>query len=85
MLRTFLRFDRTEICMKRLIISALATIFLLAAATSMLRSHSFSTNTPFGTATMPTLQELQSLASAKKLPADEFEDRSLVYPRETKH
>jgi hypothetical protein len=70
--------------MKRPIISALAAVALLAAATSMLRSHSFSTNSLFGTAPMPTLQELQSAASAKKLPAEDFDDRSLVYPRETK-
>jgi len=69
--------------MKGLTISALAAVALLAAATSMLRSHSFSTNSLFGTAPMPTLQELQS-AGANKLPAEDFDDRSLVYPRETK-
>ena len=70
--------------MKRLIISALAAVTLLATATSMLRSHSFSTNSLFETAPMPTLQELQRAASEKKLPAEDFDDRSLVYPRETK-
>ena len=32
---------------------------------------------------MPTVQELQSAAGVEKLPVQEFEDRSLVYPRET--
>lgn len=84
-LQTFLCFNRTEICMKRLMISALVTIALFAVATGMRRSHSLSSDSLFGTAAMPTLQELQSAASAKKLPTEDFQDGSLVYPRETKH
>ncbi len=71
--------------MKRLMISALVTIALFAVATGMRRSHSLSSDSLFGTAAMPTLQELQSAASAKKLPTEDFQDGSLVYPRETKH
>jgi hypothetical protein len=70
--------------MTRLMISAIASVALLAAATGMLRSHSFPTNA-VRTAGMPTVQELQSAAGVEKLPVQEFEDRSLVYPRETKH
>ena len=69
--------------MKRLVISVLAAVALLAGATGILRSRSVSTNV--GTAAMPTMQELQSEAGVDKLPVEDFEDRSLVYPRETKH
>jgi hypothetical protein len=69
--------------MTRLIISAIASVALLAAATSMLQSHSLPTNGGVKTAGMPTVQELQ--AGAERLPVQDFEDRSLVYPRETKH
>jgi len=34
---------------------------------------------------MPTLQELQGAAGTDKLPIENFEDRSLVYPREIEH
>ena len=68
--------------MTRLIISAIASVALLAAA-NMLQSHSLPTNGGVKTAGMPTVQELQ--AGAERLPVQDFEDRSLVYPRETKH
>jgi hypothetical protein len=32
---------------------------------------------------MPTMQELHSSANVGKLPAEDFEDRSLEYPGET--
>ena len=63
--------------MKRQMISALATIALVAAAAAMLRSHS--TELSAGTAAMPSLQELHTAAHVKKLPIEEFEDMSLVY------
>ena len=70
--------------MTRLMISAIASVALLAAATGMLRSHSFPTNGGASTAGMPTVQELQSAIRAEKLAVQDFEDRSLVFPRETK-
>ena len=70
--------------MKRLMISAFAAVPLLTAATTMLRSHSHSTNGLVATASMPSLQELQSSASVNKLPVEEFEDYSLVFPTVTK-
>jgi len=70
--------------MKLLTISAFAAIFLLAAATTMLRSHSSSTDR-LGTSGMPSLQELQSTGDVSKLPVEEFEDQSLVYSRAPKH
>ena len=64
--------------MKRLMVVAFAAVALLAAATTMLRSHSPST---YGLVeTMPTLQELQSVVDVNKLPIEDFEDQSLVYP-----
>jgi hypothetical protein len=64
--------------MKILTISALAAAALLAGTASILRPHSV------GTAGMPTMQELHSSASIDKLPSEDIEDRSLVFPRETK-
>jgi hypothetical protein len=68
--------------MTRLMISALAAVALLAGVTGILRLRSLSTNA--GTAAMPAMQDLQSSAAIDELPVEEFEDRSLVYPRETK-
>jgi hypothetical protein len=68
--------------MKRQMISALATIALVVAATAMLRSHS--TELSAGTAAMPSLQELHTVASVNKLANEDFEDMSLVYPTKTK-
>jgi hypothetical protein len=68
--------------MKRQMISALATIALVAAAAAMLRSHS--TELSARTAAMPPLQELHTAASVNKLPNEEFEDMSLVYSSRTK-
>jgi hypothetical protein len=68
--------------MKRLMISAIAAVALIAAATSMLWSHS--TNPSAGTAAMPSLVKLHNAAGVNKLPNDELEDMSLVYPNATK-
>jgi len=70
--------------MKRLIISGISTVALLAAATTMLRSHSPSTDRPVGAADMTSSQEHHMLADAKKLPIEDFEDMSLVYSTVTK-
>jgi hypothetical protein len=68
--------------MKLLIASVVAVVALLAVVTSIPRSHSVSTIELAGTGSMSTLQEMQS-ARGGKLPVEDFEDRSLVYPRET--
>jgi hypothetical protein len=68
--------------MKRQMISALATIALVAAAAAMLRSHS--TELSAGTAAMPSLQELHTAAVVNKLPNEDFEDMSLVFSTKTK-
>jgi hypothetical protein len=61
--------------MKRLMISALAAVALLAA-TAML--YSPSTKLSAGTA-MPSLHELHVTAGVNKLPIEDVEDMSLVY------
>jgi hypothetical protein len=70
--------------MKRLVISAFAAMALLAVATTMLRSHSLSTDRPIGAADRTSLQELHSAAGVNKLPIEDFEDMSLVYSTVTK-
>ncbi len=64
--------------MKRLMISAIAAIALLAAATSMPRSHAPSAGRPAG---MMSLQELRTTTDVNKLPIEEFDDQSLVYSK----
>jgi hypothetical protein len=68
--------------MKILMISAIAAGALVAGTASALRSHPHSTNV--GSAGMPTMQELHRSANVDKLPTEDFEDRSLVFSRETK-
>ena len=71
--------------MKPLIIAFfIAAVALLAAATSISRSNSGSTIGRAGTASRSTLLEMQSERRADKLPAEDFDDRSLVFPREAK-
>jgi hypothetical protein len=65
--------------MKIQVISAVAAIVLLTGTVGFLRSQLHPTNV--GTARMPTMQELS--ANADKLPAEDFEDTSLVFLRET--
>jgi hypothetical protein len=64
--------------MMRPIISAIAVAVLIVVATSMLRSKSPSLE--LSTAAMPSLQELHVMADVNKLPIQEIEDQSLVYP-----
>ena len=68
--------------MKPLIISVIAVVGLVVAVTSIPRSHSVSMIGLAGTGSR-SLQDMQS-ARGGKLPVEDFEDRSLVFPRETK-
>lgn len=70
--------------MNRLIISAFAAVALLAAATTILWSHSPSIARPVKPAGMMSLQELHTAAGVNKLPIEDFEDQSLVYSTATK-
>jgi hypothetical protein len=63
--------------MKRLMISGFAAVALLAAATTMLWSHAPFTKQLLATADM---KSPQAGTDASKLPVQEFEDMSLVYP-----
>jgi hypothetical protein len=67
-----------------IIIFFIAAVGLLAAVTGIPRSHSISTVGRAGTSSTSTLQDMQSARGADKLPAEDFDDRSLVFPRETK-
>jgi hypothetical protein len=68
--------------MMRLIALAFVAVALFAA-TTVLRSHSISGNEPAKMAMMPSVQELQHATDTSKLPVEEFDDRSLVYPNRT--
>jgi hypothetical protein len=68
--------------MMRPIISAIAVAALIVVATSVLRSKSPSIE--LSAAAMPSLQELHVIANVNKLPIQEFEDQSLVYPTAAK-
>jgi hypothetical protein len=63
--------------MRRLMISAFASVALFAAATAMQRPPPSELSA--GTAAMPLLQELHTAAGVNKLPIEDFEDMSLVY------
>ncbi len=67
--------------MKRLIISAFIAVALFAA-TTVLRSHSISSNEVARTAMMPSVQELQHATDTSKLPVEAADDRSVVYPQQ---
>ena len=67
--------------MKRLMISGLTAVALLAVATTMLWSHTPSIGRSAG---MATLQEPRTPAGVNKLPIEDFEDMSLVYSTATK-
>jgi hypothetical protein len=69
--------------MMRLMLSAVALAALIVVATSMLRSPS--STLELSTAAMPSLEELHAMAGVNKLPIQEVEDQSLMYPTVAKH
>jgi hypothetical protein len=69
-----------EASMTHPMISAIAVAALIVAGTVMLRSRSPSIELSAGTAAMPTLQALYTMAGVNKLPVKELDDQSLVYP-----
>ena len=65
--------------MKGLMISAFAAVALLAVvATTRLRPSSVDIS--LGSAAMPSLLELHATAGVDKLPLQEMEDQSLIFP-----
>jgi ABC-type uncharacterized transport system permease subunit len=69
--------------MMRLMLSAIAVVVLVIVATSMLRSPS--PTLELSTAAMPSLLELHTMAAVNKLPSQDVEDQSLIYPTVAKH
>lgn len=66
----------------RLMISAVATVALVAVAISMLRSRPPSIE--LSAASMPSLNEFHEIVGVNQLPVQEVEDQSLIYPAGTK-
>jgi hypothetical protein len=64
--------------MTRLVISAIAVVALIVAASSVLRSRPPALE--LSAAAMPPLQELHTMAVVSKLLVQEVEDQSLIYP-----
>jgi hypothetical protein len=64
--------------MTRLALSLIAALVAISAATSVLKSHSLF---PFRRAGMPPVHELRNADQLGKLPVQDFDDRSLVFPR----
>ncbi len=71
--------------MKQLLNSALLVVALLIAATAVLRPHSPATSFSVGPAGLMSVQELGAAAGLNKLPAEEFEDQSVVFSAAPKH
>ena len=69
--------------MKSFIISGFVAIAFLAAATTLLRSHS-SIDRAVGSAGMMSVQQLHAGSAANALPIESFDDQSLVFSAETK-
>jgi hypothetical protein len=69
--------------MMRLMLSAVAVAALIVVAVSVVRSPSPSLE--LSTAAMPSLEELHAMAGVSKLPIQEVEDQSLMYPTAAKH
>jgi hypothetical protein len=66
--------------MKRLMISALAAIALLTAATTMLRSQGPSADHSLAAAAMTSLQR-PGMPDVNKLPVEDIDDQSLVFSK----
>jgi hypothetical protein len=58
----------------------IACIALIGVAVTMLRSQPASIELSAATAAMPSLLELHTMADVNKLPMQDMEDQSLVYP-----
>jgi hypothetical protein len=70
---------KRRFAMKRVMISAIVLVALIGVV-FMLRSRPASIELSAATAAMPSLLELHTMAGVNKLPMQEMEDQSLVYP-----
>ena len=66
--------------MMRLMIATLAVVAVIAVASTLLRSRSSVVELSAVAAAMPSLLELHAAAGVHKLPVQDIEDQSLVYP-----
>jgi hypothetical protein len=66
--------------MIRPLIIALAVVAVVAGSSVLLRSRSSVIELSAGTAAMPSLLELHAAAGVHKLPVQDIEDQSLIYP-----
>jgi hypothetical protein len=69
--------------MKRLMLCGLIAVASLVAATTLSRSYIWPSNGTVGVARLAGVQTSQAGVQADKLPVQDFDDRSLVFPRET--
>jgi hypothetical protein len=65
--------------MNRIMISAIVFVAVVGVA-FVLRSRPAAIELSAATAAMPSLVELHTMAGVNKLPMEEMEDQSLVYP-----
>jgi hypothetical protein len=65
--------------MKRVVISAIVLVALIGVGLA-LRSRPAAVELSAASAAMPSLLELHTMAGVHKLPTQELEDQSLVYP-----
>ena len=65
--------------MKRIMLSAIVFVVLIGV-TFLLRSRPALSELSAATAAMPSLLELHTMAGVNRLPTQETEDQSLVYP-----
>ena len=65
--------------MNRLMISGFVAVVLLAAAITMLPSHSLLGYRSGGSTGMASSQQRQAATAVNKLPIEEFEDMSFVF------
>jgi hypothetical protein len=70
--------------MKRLVVSAIVLLAVIGAG-FLLRSRPAAVELSAATAAMPSLLELHTMAGVDKLPTQQLEDHSLVYPTVEKH
>ncbi|MGA7803783.1 hypothetical protein [Bradyrhizobium sp.] len=64
--------------MMRLMLYAVTLVVLAVIATSILRSPT--PTLELSSAAMPSLKELHTMAGVDKLPVQDVEDQSLIYP-----
>ena len=65
--------------MKRVMVSAIVLVVLIGVGL-VLRSRPAAIELSAAAAAMPSLLELHTMAGVHKLPTQELEDQSLVYP-----